>query len=108
MRKEEMLTLPRSGPRSTERETETPRGTESTCDVAMRAVSNLQAQDSAMGQLDSMSIVDESAKHLLGVMRAMRPSEPEEVNSACNCAKNIEKLMRLKLDVIRFTLGRGK
>lgn len=60
-----------------------------------------------------MNLIDESAHTLLGVMQAVRPSENAdgsvasqldgaEIRSVCKCAREIEKLMRLKLEVLRL------
>lgn len=57
---------------------------------------------------ESMSVIDESAKHLLNSMKALttnlpdssaRLYEPERVTAMCMCADQIQKLIRLKLDI---------
>lgn len=59
----------------------------------------------------SMSLIDDSAQLLFGLMKdAAEPEKYEDgsdrvsldgVNSAVECAKQIQSLMRLKLDVIK-------
>lgn len=65
----------------------------------------------------SMNLLDDSAQHLHGLMRGLfanipgadvRAYDPDRVNSACNCAKQIYSIMRLKLDCIKVQLGNEK
>ncbi len=58
----------------------------------------------------SMSLLDESANHMFGLMKGLhanqppaevRSFDPERVNSAVACANTIYKIMRLKLDAIK-------
>lgn len=58
----------------------------------------------------SMSLLDESANHMLDLMKGLhanqppaevRAFDPERVNSAVACANTIYKIMRLKLDAIK-------
>lgn len=59
---------------------------------------------------ESMSLLDESANHMLGLMRGLHANQPpaeiksfdpERVNAAVACANTIYKIMRLKLDAIK-------
>lgn len=78
---------------------------ESEDDAATKAVLRLQQQDSGMEPSDSMILIDESARHMLDLMKGLNAREPEGITAACNCARQIEKLMRLKLDVLRTKKG---
>ncbi len=58
----------------------------------------------------SMSLLDESANHMFGLMKGLhanqppaevRSYDPDRVNSAVACANTIYKIMRLKLDAIK-------
>ncbi len=55
----------------------------------------LPSRDSALVINPSMTLIDESANLLFEQMK--KPNS--RVNDVCECAKNIEKLMRLKLDI---------
>lgn len=71
----------------------------------MKKPSSMLSPDSEIIQSDSMNLIDESAKQLFETMKTIIASSPEEINAACNCAKQIQSLMRLKLDVIRTKKG---
>ncbi len=62
-------------------------------------------QDTVEETLLSQSLVDESANHLLGLMKGLNPRVAGEVATACECAKQIQALVRLKLDVYRTLKG---
>jgi hypothetical protein len=57
----------------------------------------------------SLKLIDDSAKHLFGLMEGIakdapkpddaRRLDPQRVNAACNCAKQIHSLLKLKLDI---------
>ena len=58
----------------------------------------------------SMNLVDDTAKHLFALMKGLthnlpdaeiKSFDPDKVNAATNCAKQIYQMMRLKLDVIK-------
>lgn len=54
-----------------------------------------------------LNLIDSTAKHLHGLMKSIAVDHPEirnspqMVNAACNCAKNMRELLRLKLDVVK-------
>lgn len=54
----------------------------------------------------SMSLIDESAQCMFSVMGALedraKRGDVEAVRAACECAKQVTQLMRLKLDVLKF------
>ena len=52
----------------------------------------------------SMSLLDDTSLHLFALMKR----EGTTVNEACNCAKQMYSIMRLKLDAIKTQLGRDK
>jgi hypothetical protein len=49
----------------------------------------------------SMSLIDSSANLLFETMKKVEVSEVYHIEAICECAKNIEKLMRLKFDVLK-------
>lgn len=51
--------------------------------------------------LHSTSLIDDSAKHLFALMKGLNPREPKEVLTACEVAKQIQNLARVKLDFIK-------
>lgn len=57
----------------------------------------------------SMSLIDDSAKHLFELMKSIRldkeKPDPNAINAACNCAKNIRELMGLKLSAYKASKG---
>lgn len=66
--------------------------------------------------LISMDLIDDSMTHLHGLMKGIateakdaekRRLDPSMVNAACNCAKNIYGLMRLKFDVLKESRKRA-
>lgn len=70
-----------------------------------------QSTTSKLVASTSMSLIDDSAAHLFGLMKGLtanRPPadvqafDPERVQAAVNCAKAIHQLMRLKLDAIKL------
>ncbi len=50
----------------------------------------------------SMSLLDRSADHMFELMKGLSGGDSADVNAACNCAKNIQSLMRLKLDAMKL------
>ena len=71
-------------------------------------------QNSPVGGLDSMNIIDESAKCMFSLMEDLRKKSlgqagikdsAEAVRAAGECAKRVYELMRLKLDVMKYTRG---
>lgn len=67
--------------------------------------------------LASLSLINDSAKHLFDLMKdirkdveadvpaATRRVNPMHINAACNCARSINGLLKLKLDVLKFQKG---
>lgn len=49
----------------------------------------------------SMSLLDDTARHLHGLMKSA-----DNVADACNCAKQLYSIMRLKLDAIKTQMRR--
>lgn len=54
--------------------------------------------NSEMVESVGMSLIDESANYMFELMKDSQNS----VNDSCNCAKQIQSLLRLKLDAIRL------
>lgn len=63
----------------------------------------------------SILLIDESVQHLHGLMTSVArvPDDPEDVNThldpqkvgaACNCAKNIVQLLRLKVEMVKLAI----
>lgn len=52
-------------------------------------------------RLESMNLIDESAKHLRDLMKSVTEKNSAGISAACNCASQIHKLIRLKLDIAR-------
>ncbi len=53
---------------------------------------------------DSMTLIDDSAKHLFAVMKSVKPSQNNDgsdVMTQCEVAKRIAELARVKLDFIK-------
>lgn len=53
----------------------------------------------------SMSLVDGSLRRLHGLMQSLNET-PEDIKSACELAKQIQSLCRLKLDCYRMLKGK--
>ena len=49
----------------------------------------------------SMSLIDSSANFLFNTMQDVQVENIYDIDSICKCAKEIEKLMRLKYDVLK-------
>lgn len=72
------------------------------------------AQSSVPEELTSMNLIDRSAECMFGMMEVLEKDirqnrdghEKRLIDAACNCAKQIEKLMRLKLDVLKLKAGK--
>ena len=68
---------------------------------------------SEMVSSPSMSLLDDTAKHLFGLMKsvteshdpAYRKLQTHEVQVACDCAKNIREILKLKLEAIKYQRG---
>lgn len=78
--------------------------------VLLEPSTNVTAPSSEIIASQSMSLLDESANHMFGLMKGLqanqppaeiRAFDPERVNSAVACANTIYKIMRLKLDAIK-------
>jgi hypothetical protein len=55
---------------------------------------------------NSMSLIDDSAKHLYELMKSSAPTQGQEFNServkaVCQTAKEMREMLRLKLDILR-------
>lgn len=103
-KKEEKIT------KSTETESEK-RKTNGKGELILSTDSTPQSQNAEMVTCQSMNLLDDTARHLYGLMRGLTTNDPEphirhydpqKVNSACLCAKNIYSIMRLKLDAIKL------
>lgn len=72
---------------------------------------------SEMAASESMNLIDDSVKHLHGLMKSVGSHlkerantldsrnafvDPALVNSACNCAKQIAQLLKVKLEMKKF------
>lgn len=64
--------------------------------------SNISAEGLEPAKWDSTNLISESAKHLYGRMIELDPESETGAMTACELAKNIEKLMRLQLDAFRL------
>jgi len=69
-----------------------------------------QSKTALLVESPSMSLLDSTAQHLHGLMKGLTANEPdpslkrydpETVQAACSCAKNIREIMKLKLDAIK-------
>jgi hypothetical protein len=76
---------------------------------ASRSLSPSESSDNIVSP--SLSLIDSVAEHTFDLMKGLhgdrppasvRTFDPERVNAACNCAKQIYSLMRLKLDAIKI------
>lgn len=64
-------------------------------------------QDIDEERLLSTNLVDESANHLLALMKGLQePNDQSSVMAACEVVKQISGLMRLKLDVYKAIKGK--
>ena len=54
--------------------------------------------------LASMTLIDESTKHLSEQMRSLTGSEAAEIQGACAIVKNIRELIKLKMDIAKGVL----
>lgn len=79
-------------------------------DVIQPEVSTPQSRNALLVESPSMSLLDSTAQHLHGLMKGLTANEPdpslkrydpETVQAACSCAKNIREIMKLKLDAIK-------
>jgi hypothetical protein len=82
-------------------------------DVTPPSASNEQSKTALLVESPSMNLLDSTASHLFGLMQGLIANKPpadvqkyspEEVNAACNCAKNIREIMKLKLDALKVQL----
>lgn len=69
-----------------------------------------QRESSPMVQSASMHLLDSTAEHLHSLMKGLTANSPDPatraystdvVGAACNCAKNIREIMKLKLEAIK-------
>lgn len=74
------------------------------------AASSSQFINSEEARSLSLNLIDDTAQHLHGLMKSVGTKnedglnlriDPQKINAACNCAKNIHNLLRLKLDVLK-------
>lgn len=70
----------------------------------LSSASTTQSLNVEMVSSPSMSLLDDTSLHLFNLMKR----EGTSVNDACNCAKQMYSIMRLKLDAIKTQLGRDK
>lgn len=63
-------------------------------------------QNSEEGKLVSMSLIDESGSILIGMMKGLDKQDGSSVMTACEVAKQITQLGRLKLDVYKAIKGK--
>ena len=65
----------------------------------------------------SMSLIDDTNAHLSALMKGLGTNSPSpemrhldqgRVNAACNCAKQMSNMMRLKLDAVRILMELNK
>lgn len=68
---------------------------------AMLAVSSAPSPTLEEAISESTNLIDDSAKHLFGLMKGLDPKDSSEVMTACEVAKQIQNLARVKLDYIR-------
>ena len=72
---------------------------------AIKKVTNEESQvllPVSAGEISpSMSLIDSSANLLFKTMSNVKVEEVYDIESICKCAKEIEKLMRLKYDVLK-------
>lgn len=73
--------------------------------VAVRAQSNTPLQESETVQWDSQNLISASTEHLYGLMIGLNPTDPGEVMTATEVAKQIQSLMRLQLDAYKIRKG---
>jgi hypothetical protein len=81
--------------------------------VTLPSVLSPPSETFVLVESPSMSLLDSTANHLHGLMKGLtanqpeaeiRKYDPEIVNAACNCAKNIREIMKLKLDALKVQL----
>lgn len=75
------------------------------------ASSGLSSPSSDEVNSRSMNLIDDSVRHLHGLLKSVAVPQggegmnvrldPQKINAACNCAKNIHNLLRLQLDVMK-------
>ncbi len=71
-------------------------------EVSLKLSSPLEEEKSR-----SMNLIDNSTKHLFSLMSSVKPKtdeslDPQAINAACNCAKNIRDLIGLKITVLKL------
>lgn len=75
--------------------------------------SNPPLQNFAEEISDSLNLIDGSAKHIFDTMRNIKPSKLDDgtiadqldyndIDSICKCAKEIQNLARVKLEMLRL------
>ncbi len=80
-------------------------------DETRSMVSKKQSPTVVLVASHSMSLIDDTAEQLHGLMKNItekktnEPQTTEAVLAACNCAKQIYSLMRLKMDCIKMEIG---
>jgi hypothetical protein len=82
-------------------------------DVTPPSDSKEQSSNVAMVVSPSMNLLDSVSEHLFGLMQGLVANKPpadiqrynpDEVNAACNCAKNIREILKLKLEALKVQL----
>ena len=68
-----------------------------------------QSHSLQVAQLKSMNCIDVSIDHLRKLMKdvAKESITPETVNAAVNCARQMQNMMRLKLDIMKASKGKA-
>lgn len=79
----------------------TPRPTPVRSSARTIAALATSSHNSDVELLESTSSLDDSAKHLLAVMRGLSGRDVESVKAACMCAKEIANLARAKIEYIK-------
>jgi hypothetical protein len=94
-----------TGSELTRRENSFPLSEDSGADGLTRLAASLKPSENSSAETShSMSLIDKSATHLHDLMKSVAPSqttEPEKIKSACEAAKQMTQLLRLKLDILR-------
>jgi hypothetical protein len=76
--------------------------------AGIQPTDSAELSESAVVEISrSTNLIGDSVKHLNGLMKSAaavgteKQPTPEEVNAACNCAKQMGSLMRLQVDLYR-------
>lgn len=69
-------------------------------DVALSTPS----QDAEKETLQSMNFIDESARHMIGLMKGLKAYDAQDVKAACQCAQVVCNLMSVRQKAIKMIL----